>query len=173
MATPDPVYIIGNWNVSTNGTPANLGTANTSQTYPSAIYSDAITVLSSNWVNANSTASISSRTAANDTVNAAFFTGNVPSNGSYYSGGVENFPRFLQNWSGYTFTYNGSMVQGLYSQIADYPWPGTGAVYNPPTRNWAFDQNFTNPQKLPPLTPRLSYYYRTSWTLLPPNTASF
>jgi hypothetical protein len=173
IATPDPVYIIGNWNVSTNGTPANLGTTDTSQTYPSAIYADAISVLSSNWVNANSTAGISSRIAANDTVNAAFFTGNVPSNGSYYSGGVENFPRFLENWSGYTFTYNGSMVEAFQSQIANYPWPGTGTVYNPPHRAWAFDLNFNNPAKLPPLTPRVVYIQRSAWTLLAPNATSF
>ncbi len=173
VATPDPVYVIGDWNVSTNGTPANVGTANTSETYPSAIYADAITVLSSSWKNANSDLTIANRPAANDTVNAAFFTGNVPSNGSYYSGGVENFPRFLENWSGRTFTYNGSMVQAFQSQIANYPWPGTGTVYNPPVRNWAFDLNFNDPQKLPPLTPRVVYIQRSSWSLLAPNTTSF
>ena len=110
VATPDPVYIIGNYNVSTNGTPVNLGTSDTSQTRPAAVYSDAITILSGNWNNANSTSGISSRTPANETVNAAFLTGNVPSDGNNYSGGVENFPRFLENWSGYTFTYNGSMA---------------------------------------------------------------
>lgn len=173
VASPDPVYVIGNWNVSTNGTPANLGTANTSQTFPSAIFADAITVLSPSWANANSTANINSRNASDDTVNAAFFTGNVPSNGAYYSGGVENFPRFLENWSGHTFTYNGSMVEAFFSQLANYPWPGTGTVYNPPTRNWAFDQNFKNPQKLPPLTPRVVHINRSTWALLPPNTTSF
>ena len=34
-----------------------------------------------------------------------------------YSGGVENFPRFLENWSGSTFTYNGSMVVLYLSQF--------------------------------------------------------
>ena len=173
VASPDPVYVIGNWNVSTNGTPANLGTANTTKTYPSAIYADAITVLSANWNNANSTGGIASRVATDDTLNAAFFTGNVPSNGGYYSGGVENFPRFLENWSGHTLTYNGSMVEALSSQVANYPWPGTGSVYNPPTRNWAFDLNFNNPSKLPPLTPRVVLIQRSSWAMLPPNSTQF
>ena len=173
VVTPDPAYIVGNYNVSTNGTPANLGTFNTSQTYPAAVYSDAITILSSKWNPLNGAMSISSRVATNDTVNAAFLTGNVPSDGNYYSGGVENFPRFLENWSGYTFTYNGSMVCMFNSQIATAPWPGTGTVYNPPTRNWAYDLNFNNALKQPPLTPHVISVNRASWTFLNANTTAF
>jgi hypothetical protein len=173
VATPDPVYIIGNYNVSTNGTPVNLGTANTTQTYPAAVYSDAITILSGNWNNANSSSSIGSRTPANDTVNAAFLTGNVPSDNNNYSGGVENFPRFLENWTGYTFTYNGSMVCMFTSQIATAPWSGTGAVYNPPTRHWAYDLNFNNPAKQPPLMPSVISVERGGWTFLQANTVAF
>jgi hypothetical protein len=173
VVTPDPVYIVGNYNVSTNGTPANLGTFNTAQTYPAAVYSDAITILSGAWNPANSSSGISSRTATDDTVNAAFLTGNVPSDGNYYSGGVENFPRFLENWSGHTFTYNGSMVCMFNSQVATAPWPGTGTVYNPPTRNWAFDLNFNNALRQPPLTPHVISVNRGSWTFLPTNVVSF
>jgi hypothetical protein len=173
VVTPDPAYIVGNFNVSTNGTPVNLGTFNTSQTYPAAVYADAITILSSRWNPLNSALTIASRVATNDTVNAAFLTGNVPSNGSYYSGGVENFPRFLENWSGYTFTYNGSMVCMFNSQIATAPWPGTGTVYNPPTRNWAYDLNFNNALKQPPLTPHVISVNRAAWTFLNANTTAF
>jgi hypothetical protein len=173
VATPDPVYIVGNYNVSTNGTATNMGTFNTSQTRPAAVYSDAVTVLSSAWNPLNSSSGISSRTAVDDTVNAAFLTGNVPSNGTYYSGGVENFPRFLENWSGHTFTYNGSMVCMFNSQVATAPWPGTGTVYNPPTRNWAFDLNFNNPAKQPPMMPSVISVDRAAWTFLRTNTVSF
>jgi hypothetical protein len=173
LATPDPVYIVGNYNVTTNGTVTNTGTFNTTQTRPAAVYSDAVTILSGNWNPTNSSNSISSRTAENDTVNAAFLTGNVPSNGSYYSGGLENFPRFLENWSGYTFTYNGSMVCMFNSLVATAPWPGTGTVYNPPTRNWAFDLNFNNPAKQPPLMPYVISVNRGAWTFLHTNTVSF
>jgi hypothetical protein len=174
VVTPDPAYIVGNYNVSTNGTPANLGTHNTSQTYPAAIYSDATTILSPSWNPANNlSASHSLQNASSDTVNAAILTGNVPSNDVTYSGGVENFPRFLESWSGDTFTYNGSMVCMFNSQIASAPWPGTGTVYNPPTRDWAFDLNFNNPSKLPPLTPRVNYVNRASWTFLAPFATQF
>jgi hypothetical protein len=175
VATPDPLYIVGNYNVTTNtnGVPVNLGTGNTSQTYPAAVYSDAVTILSSAWNPLQSANGINSRTAANDTVNAAILTGNVPSTANNYSGGVENFPRFLENWNGYTFTYNGSMVCMFSSVVANAPWSGTGAVYNPPTRNWAFDNNFNNPAKQPPLMPTVISVNRGAWTFLQPNSVSF
>jgi hypothetical protein len=115
---------------------------------------------------------IGSRSATTDTVNAAFLTGNVPSNDINYSGGVENFPRFLENWSGYNFYYNGSMVEMFPSQIANSPWPGTGSVYNPPTRDWTFDSNFSNPAEIPPLTPKVIYIQRSQWSMLSPGTTA-
>jgi hypothetical protein len=180
IATPDPAYIIGNWNVqlSSSGT-SDAGTSGVTYTRPSAIYADAITILSPAWNPANSTLAISSRTATSDTVNAAFLTGNVPSNGSDvapgygYSGGVENFPRFLENWSGQNFYYNGSMVCMFNSQIANAAWPGTGTVYNPPNRYWSFDVNFNNPSQQPPMMPRITIVQRSQWTLLSPYTTSF
>jgi hypothetical protein len=81
------------------------------------------------------------RVATNTTINAAIMSGNVPTNGSSYSGGAENFPRFLEDWSAATFTYYGSMVELYASQQATGIW-GSGNVYNPPTRNWHYDNNF-------------------------------
>jgi hypothetical protein len=174
VATPDPAYIIGNWNVQlAKGGTSDAGTNSTAYSLPSAIYSDAITILSQAWNPANSAMAIGNRVATSDTVNAAFLTGNMPSDDANYSGGVENFPRFLENWSGQTFTYNGSMVCAFSSQIADYDWPGTGTVYNPPTRNWAFDNNFNNPAKTPPLMPKVIMVQRSKWVLLAPYTTSF
>jgi hypothetical protein len=179
IASPDPAYVIGNWNVQlTNGGPSNAGTANVNDTLPSAIYADAITVLSQNWNPANGNASYTSRNATADTVNAAFFMGIVPSNGSSFSGGVENFPRFLENWNGNPFYYNGSMVQMFYSRIANQPFvengPSTpGAYYTPPKRYWAFDTNFSNPANQPPMTPKIIKVEPGKWALLPPYTTSF
>ena len=105
IASPDPVYVVGNWNVTTNvnssGVPINLTTQSyaVTNTLPSAIYTDAITILSPGWTPLNSTNSLSSRVATPDTVNAAILTGIVPSVTGNYSGGVENFLRLLENWS--------------------------------------------------------------------------
>jgi hypothetical protein len=129
---------------------------------------DAITILSTAWNDANAASSLSSRVAANTTVNAAFLAGIVASNGTSYSGGVENFPRFLEDWGSKTFTYNGSMVIMYYSLIARAAWGG-GDVYSPPNRNWAFDVNFLDATKLPPGTPQALFMVRKTWDLIGPN----
>jgi hypothetical protein len=129
--------------------------------------------LSGNWNDANSAKALSQRTAVNTTVNAAFLAGIVETGNGYYSGGVENFPRFLENWSGKTFTYNGSMVVLFRSKFAAEPWRGTGNlinIYNPPNRNWFFDSNFLDPTKLPPLTPSVRAVIRGRWVTLAPAT---
>ena len=175
VVTPDPAYIVGNWNCTNNSGQGMTQTANVADTLPSAVYADAVTILSPAWKPNNPLGTASAATP--DTVNAAILTGIVPSvANTYYSGGVENFPRFQENWSGVNFYYNGSMVEMFVSRIADSPWPGTGSpnnVYNPPNRNWSFDTNFTNPANLPPLTPRVIYLNRARWATLPPGSTSF
>ncbi len=168
VATQDPLYVQGNYNVANSA----LGTTNTSLSAPAALLADSINVLSGSWQDSNSTKSLSSRNATDTTVNAAFLAGIVPSGGGYYSGGVENFPRFLENWSGHTFYYNGSMVVMFPSQIATAPWKGTGStwnIYNAPTRSWHFDLNFTNPTRLPPGTPAVRVAIRGAWAIIPAN----
>jgi len=175
VVTPDPLYIAGNWNVTNNSGQGKTQTYDVSDTLPSAVYADAVTILSPAWNPNSSTNSLTggSRTATPDTVNAAILTGIIPSNGTYYSGGVENFPRFQENWQGVNLYYNGSMVEMFTSQIANDPWPGTGTVYNPPNRYWAYDTNFNNPSQLPPLTPRVIYINRSRWNSLPPGSTVF
>jgi len=52
-------------------------------------------------------------------------------------------------------TYNGSMVAMFYSSLRTGLWKGIGPlpsgfdIYNPPNRNWALDQNYEFPDKLP------------------------
>jgi hypothetical protein len=164
MATPDPVYIQGDYNTK-DGTGSSAGSNTTTHTAPACVAGDAITILSNDWQDANSAKSISNRPVSHDTtVNAAFLSGIVPTANGYYSGGVENFPRFLEDWSGKTLWLNGSMVVMFNSHIADAPWAGTGTVYNPPTRKWAFDTNFYDLNKLPPATPQLNLVERLSIT---------
>ena len=168
IATPEPLYVQGNYNAPASA----LGTTNTTQTKPASLVGDSITVLSTAWNDANGGAGIGSRTAANTTVNAAFLGGIVETRSGSYSGGVENFPRFLENWGGKTFTYNGSMVVMFDSRIARRPW-GSSDVYSPPARNWAFDTSFLDPTKLPPGTPQLLTLNRVRWGAIAPGTTSF
>lgn len=172
IATPDPVYIQGDYNIKTNGAHSSLSMNSTAYTYPSAVMGDAITILSDSWNDANSSGALSSRVATTTTVNTALLVGIVPTgvhNGtSYYSGGVENFPRFLEDWSSATFWYNGSMVAMFNSQIATAPWGSNANTYSPPTRDWAFDQNFSNQNKLPPGTPLILTMERMNWAFQTP-----
>jgi len=126
---------------------------------PAAIVADAVNILSNTWVDA---ASGTNPAATPTTVNAGIVSGNVPSGGGYYSGIVENFPRFLENWSTVSFTYYGSMIQLYRSEQAIGHW-GAANVYNPPNRAWYFDTNFVSN---PPPGLLASFNYRKSrWYL--------
>jgi hypothetical protein len=154
LVTPQPMYVLGSYNVEVAGSQPLLGSHNTANTYPAAIMADAITILSSNWDDANSSDTIGSRASANTTINAACLSGIVPSSEENYSGGLENYFRLLENWGsgGVILTYNGSMVAMFPSIYATNFWPGTGIVYDAPDRNWAYDTNFLMLSDLPPLT---------------------
>jgi hypothetical protein len=165
VATPFPIYVKGNYNTTTNGSKFSLALGDTTNTVPAGLMGDAITVLSGNWSDTNTVnTSINSRTPTTTTINAACLEGIVPSDGTHYSGGVENFLRLLENWSGVTLSYNGSIVVLFTSQYASSPWPGTGTVYNPPTRAWGFDNNFMQQGKLPPMTPQVRATVRSNWS---------
>ncbi len=165
VATARPLYVLGDYN-ELNA--ANLGTANTSATRPASLVADAITILSDAWTDSNSTEPVGSRGAASTTVNAAMLTGAVDTTPGHYSGGMENFPRFLETWGlANVFTYNGSMIKMFPSFYATNVW-GQANVYVPPKRNWAYDANFGDPTKLPPKTPSLLKVIRGQWATLPP-----
>jgi len=166
VATGRPLYVWGDYN-QLNA--ANLGTANTSTTRPASLVGDAITILSTNWVDAKSA---SMQGAAPTTVNAAFLTGTVDTTSGQYSGGMENFPRFLESWGAANpFTYNGSMVKMFPSLYATNVWNGINYskhYYDPPARNWAYDANFDNPTRLPPKPPSLLLVIRSQWANVAP-----
>jgi len=164
LATGRPLYVWGDYN---QWNAANLGTTNTSTSRPASLVADAITILSDSWSDAKSTSALTSRTASTTTVNAAFLTGVVDTTLGHYSGGMENFPRFLETWTAIPFWYNGSMIKMFPSLYATNIW-GLANVYNPPVRKWAYDANFDNPLKLPPKTPSLLQVIRGQWATVPP-----
>jgi hypothetical protein len=161
VATPMPIYVYGDYNKKTPGG-VSSGT-NTLYTFPAALMGDSITLLSSNW--SDSYTSGSTRTPVYTTLNAACLEGIVQSKTNIsgnYSGGVENFMRYLETWTGVTNTYNGSIVVMFPSIYATNSWNGSG-YYQPPNRSWGFDFNFLQQAKLPPLTPQLKKAVRWSW----------
>ncbi|MEE9237977.1 MAG: hypothetical protein V3U58_00285 [Thermodesulfobacteriota bacterium] len=148
VSSDNPIYIQGDYNS------ANL---------PAAVTADAVTILSNAWDDANSNGNLdASRIAAPTTVNAAIMTGNVPTDtgNSQYSGGLENFPRFLEKWSGKTFTYNGSLVCLWQSEQATGDWQYGSPVYKAPNRNWSYGLDINN---IPPGTPFVRLIQKVGW----------
>lgn len=179
IATNAPVYICGNFNSPGADAGTRSGTAVGTESVatigspkdgesPVAIAADAINILSAAWWNGtlpvgDATSNNSTEPAATKTeVAAAFLTGNVPttSSGASYSGGVENFPRFHENWGGVRFRYRGSMVALFNSTVATGPW--SNANYGAPTREWGFSQMFQQGRQ-PPGTPMLRTFRRVTY----------
>jgi hypothetical protein len=169
IATSRPLYVLGHFN---QPNPAHLGTSNTTAALPAALASDAVTVLSVNWADTNSAKASSYRKGAATTVNAAILTGAVDTTAAAFSGGMENFMRFLEDWSPSTtavsFNYNGSLVKLFPSLYATNVW-GKSDVYSPPKREYAYDLNFNDRTRLPPLTPSLQTAFRGQWATVAAN----
>lgn len=150
IASDNPVYIQGNYNTGTGTVPSNNGTytdpdASGYTRKAAAVMADAINILSGAWSDFNSTQPISSRPASNTTVNAALVGGITPSKNGNYSGGGENFIRYLEDWKNNSFTYYGSMVELFQSKTALGAWSGSGTIYKTPLNsNWFYDPNFGN-----------------------------
>ena len=112
-------------------------------------------------------------TAVNTDIYAAVLAGHSPTPcdhevagcpGGYtdfYGGGIENFPRFLENWSGVTMLYRGSLVTLHWSTYPKGTWNGT--YYSPPKRDWMFDTRFKDPANLPPGTPVVGSVIHTAF----------
>jgi hypothetical protein len=82
----------------------------------------------------------------------------------FYGGGLENFPRFLENWGSTRITlYRGSLVSIAYSQQALSLCAWSGGYYGVPKRNWAFDTRFQDPANLPPGTPVVGSVVQTAY----------
>jgi Tfp pilus assembly protein PilX len=143
----NPVYVQGDFN--------------TVSKQPAAIAGDAVTFLSNSWNDSKSTWSKGYRVASQTTVNASIMTGNTNTSSYNYNGGLENLPRFLEVWSGKKFSYTGSLVNLWNSQQATGLW--SGSYYDPPIRDWKYDTDLDNPNKLPPETPTVRVFQRTGW----------
>jgi len=95
------------------------------------------------------------------TLNAVVLGGQVTSqpsphhNYGRYSGGIENWFRFIENWSGRNLVFNGSILSLFESQITTASWDsdsgaGTNSnYYGAPTRVWSWDTRLASDQNPP------------------------
>jgi hypothetical protein len=115
-----------------------------------------------------------SRDGATTWINSAFLGGVDTTPDGFvdqYNGGLENYPRFHEDWGGQSLNYQGSFVSLGESEHVEGAWCGTGGttaagcnIYNPPARNWNFDPAFNKAANLPPLTPRFVYVQQVLFT---------
>ncbi len=158
IASENPLYVQGDFN-STNKQPV-------------AALADAMTFLSNDWdiTKAAPGVSYTQRTVSQPmTANISFITGDLAPQGTNYGGGLENLPRFLEDWQAERFTLRGSMIEGWRSKQATGTWQGLAdpnPYYRPPTRDWGFDPDLNDPSKLPPETPCVRVFQRTYWSQL-------
>jgi hypothetical protein len=147
VVSNDPVYIQGNFNTNTKK--------------PAAVISDSLNLLSNNWNDANSTLGKDSRIPTQTTYNCAFISGIKTTTDTSYNGGLENYPRLHEKWTGVNLNITGSFVALWNSSIATGNW--SNASYSPPLRNWAYDTAFNNTSNLPPFTPMAVEAQRIAW----------
>ena len=96
---------------------------------------------------------------ASTNVNSIVVSGIVPSRPGQSYGGLQNFPRFIENWDSTILDYSGSFLQLSFSNYATAPWEMEAWEYNnagtldpdldmdneqiqfysPPTRSWGYD----------------------------------
>ncbi len=186
FASENGVYVKGNYNATgVNSVPSTGNSAyseyrpfNTAMHIPASVVGDAVTILSNSWNDAESFATpydADSRVASNTTVRFAMIAGDTLANrdlspgqggsGPWQSlnGGVHNFKRYLETWSGQRLDFSGSLVNLFVSQNNNGTFKCCNTVYNPPFRNWVFDSTFLDPDRLPPGTPYFQYIQTTGF----------
>lgn len=137
---------------------------------PALLAGDAVSILSEGYADNDMRdspikhGSGSLRTASNTVVSAAILSGIVPTrlttsgvgSNDQWAGGVHNFVRFLENWSGKTFRLRGAIVCLWENEVSKGPWyQGEYAYwYGVPTRNVGY-HNFFAGGRFPPGLPVL------------------
>jgi hypothetical protein len=157
IVAENPIYIQGNFN-------ATAASATAEPNVPAAVIGDSITLLSNNFRDTMTFQypnDMTNRNATSTGYRFAMITGKAipfPNQGwaniEFGSdGGVHNFMKMLEDWSGQTLRYRGSMVSLYYSRQAIGIYRADANVYSPPTRLYNFDDDFLTPALLPPGTP--------------------
>lgn len=188
VASENGVYVMGNYNATSANAPPTQGNTPFNEFFPfdsanhipASIVADGVTILSNAWNDGQSFRSTttspydqSTRVAATTTMRFAMIAGDTiasreatPHQGGIsprLNGGVHNFKRFLETWTGRRLDYAGSLINLFNSRNAAGSFKCCNEVYNPPSRNWVFDSTFLDPARLPPGTPFFQYVQTTGF----------
>ena len=188
VASENGIYVKGNYNAthvtsvpSTGNTPFdNYRPIDNAVHIPASIVADGVTILSNNWKDAesfrspyNKETSPGYRQATETTIRFAMISGDTiatremtPHQGGIsprLNGGVHNFKRFLEKWTGDNLNYSGSLINLFNSRNNNGAFKCCNTVYDPPYRNWVFDATFLDPARIPPGTPFFQYVQTTGF----------
>lgn len=189
VASENGVYVWGNYNSTGVVTVPSTGNTpyfqylpfDTALHVPSSIAADAVTILSNAWNDGESfrypydlaDSSCGPRCASDTTIRFAMLSGDTiasldgtPNQGGMsprLNGGVHNFKRFLEHWTGDNLNYSGSLINLFNSRNNNGAFKCCDMVYDPPRRNWVFDSTFLDPTRLPPATPFFQYVQTTGF----------
>ncbi|MEM9536718.1 MAG: hypothetical protein AAGA40_13730 [Cyanobacteria bacterium P01_E01_bin.45] len=171
IVTDIAMYVQGNYNCSrrdgsggfVNGCSpdATTGTLDDdlNSRYPASLLADSMNILSNSWNvwTDDRVYTGDGPNASETTVYAAFLagtetTGVEGSPGGAYGGGLENYPRFHERWSGVRNFYRGSLVSLGNPRYVSGSWGNQ--QYRPPQRDWNYELRFNSASGLPPLSPR-------------------
>ncbi len=177
VATNGGIYVQGDYN-----TDLITDADGSTRPVPAMLIGDAITVLSprvydpdtdtwSGWSDDEAALDFDGpggentvRRASGDmTINAGLLTGNYSSNASGSSGGAQNLVRYLEDWTGRSVTFNGSLGRLFQSAHFTAPYVGNIGVtyYQPSTRNFDYDTSMRRHR--PPGSPESTDFSRGSF----------
>lgn len=148
VVSNDPIYIQGDYN-TVSGKPA-------------CVICDSLNILSNKWNDSNKSPGALPK-ATSTTVNCAAIAGVDTTTSGDYNGGLENYPRLHENWSGKQLSIKGSFVSLWESSIATGEWVYGSPQYTAPVRKWEYDETFNNMTNLPPFTPMAIEAERIAW----------
>ena len=169
IVSENPLYVQGNFNAP-NGSGNDFGSTPGVDHVSAAVIADAVTLLS------NSFNDLETFVAPHEVTNAAraasttwYRMGVISGKGLSFprptsnaandhtdfgtDGGAHNFLRYIENWTGDTLNYRGSIVSFFTNRQAVGLYKCCDVVYKPPTRGYKFDTEFLTPSLLPPRTP--------------------
>ena len=185
VSSENGVYVYGNYNTTgltvnpagnINSPHLNYLPQNTVNHIPASIVADAVTILSNGWDDSKSFWSPyneGNRIGTTTQMRFAMISGDtiasrdaLPNQGGIsprLNGGVHNFKRFLERWTGNRLDYSGSLINLFNSKNNNGSFKCCNTVYDPPIRNWVFDATFLDPGRIPPGTPFFQYVQTTGF----------
>lgn len=164
VVTNLPLYVLGDMNRGSNG----FGDASSTPWVPMLLAGDVITLLSNNWDDARANWSLNlgstPRTPTETFYNTAILAGWTPTTTTDFSGGIHNFPRFMEDWDNVPVHIRGSIVIGwasVYTQWKRHCCNNTS--YDAPDRDWGFDRHLANILNQPPGAPLFDVQATRRW----------